>query len=109
MSFLIRAETVGTVVLFFLVELFGEVQDESDETAGVRFFPYAGRRGDATTRGCGAGEGHGGEVLYLAPGSCLLLVPGSQCSKVPALRDAFAAFFGCDLFAGGIDLLGEGL
>ena len=94
---------------FLLVELFGEVQDERDEPLHIRFLPHAWRRGDTTTGVGGAGEGHGGEVLALASGSCLLFVPGSQCSEVSALRDAFAAFFGRDLFAGGIDLFREGL
>ncbi len=95
MSFLIGiGVTRAVVVLFLLVELFGEVQDERDETIGVRFLPQAWCRGDATAGIGGAGVAHEGEVLGLAPRSCVLFVPGSQCSEVCALRDAFAAFFG---------------
>ncbi len=39
----------AVVVLFFFVELFGEVQDERDEGIGVRILAQAWCRGDATT------------------------------------------------------------
>jgi|GEM_PF-2925131 len=80
MSFLIRTETIGAVVLFFFVELFGEVQDERDKILHVWFFPHARCRGDATAGGCGAGEGHGGEVHTPEPESPHQHGSWSECS-----------------------------
>ncbi len=59
----------GAVLGFFLVELFGEVQDERNKGVDVRVLAQAWCRGDAATSVGGAGEGHGGEVHTPAPES----------------------------------------
>lgn len=66
---LIVSRVNGAVLGFFLVELFGEVQDERNESVDVRFLPHAWRRRDATGGERDAREGHGGEVHTPAPES----------------------------------------
>lgn len=97
--------TSAVVVLFFLVELFGEVQDERDETVGVWFIPHARRRRDATTGIGGAGEGHGGEVHTPAPQS-----PHHSWSECPQVSPSIRlspTLFGWHFLACSVEPVGE--
>lgn len=109
MSFLAGAAVpCAGIVLFFRVELLGEVQDQGDEAFHVRFVSHSWCRGEAATVVGGAGVGHGGEVRISCPGG-QLCPSWSEGAEVRSRVGWAAALFDGYVRTRGVELFTEGL